>query len=324
MSLHHHHFQAMTTDCRLQFGDTDAATAAQLARRIEARTAALVRRYNLHDPASWLNRCVNRRSGRQVELDDESAQLLRAARAAAERSLGAFDITLATAREGLARADSLDEARAHLAASAPAMGLAAWRLSGRQLHLPDARTRLDLGGVVKEHAVDEALRLCRQAGLRSALVNFGGDVAVLGRRPDGSRWIAAVSDPLQPAQPKFALDLEDQSLTTSAHYARQRRLADGHRLSHIAQAAQGRSRWISASVIARDTLTCGFYSTALLVRDDFTLPAGVHAVVVDADGRVHRLTPDAAAPAATLPAPSSTSAAPAQPIDAPRSAAPCA
>lgn len=295
-----HEFQAMTTRCLVQFDEADAARAPALARRIEARVAALVRRWNFHDPASWLSRSVNRRGGRWVELDDEAAHLLRQVREAGERTLGAFDITGGTWAQALRQCRTAEALAELLARREPAVGLDAWRLHGRRLELPHPETRLDLGGVIKEYAVDEALRLCRQAGLRSALVNFGGDVGVIGRKADGQRWVAAVPHPARPDQMLFALDLEDQSLTTSAHYARHRRLADGTLLSHIPRASQGASRWISASVISRSTLCSGFLSTALLVRDDFALAEGCMAVVVDRDARVRTLEPQAPQPAATL------------------------
>jgi thiamine biosynthesis lipoprotein len=41
---------------------------------------------------------------------------------------------------------------------------------------------LDFGGVVKEYAVDRAATLCREAGIKQALINLGGDIRLVGPR----------------------------------------------------------------------------------------------------------------------------------------------
>jgi hypothetical protein len=46
---------------------------------------------------------------------------------------------------------------------------------------------IDFGGVVKEYAVDRAATLCWEAGARSGHVNLGGDIKVIGPRPDGAQ-----------------------------------------------------------------------------------------------------------------------------------------
>jgi thiamine biosynthesis lipoprotein len=47
---------------------------------------------------------------------------------------------------------------------------------------------LDLGGVAKGHAVDLASAAVRRLGFRSAIINAGGDMRLVGRRPDGKPW----------------------------------------------------------------------------------------------------------------------------------------
>lgn len=62
----------------------------------------------------------------------------------------------------------------------------------RSVRLPPA-VRLDLGGIAKGWAADRAAaRLARHG---PALVDAGGDIAVSGRRADGSPWPIGVADP---------------------------------------------------------------------------------------------------------------------------------
>ena len=52
--------------------------------------------------------------------------------------------------------------------------------------------KLDFGGIAKGMAVDAALEGLRQSGVSSALVNAGGDLAVLGLPPAAEHWPIAV------------------------------------------------------------------------------------------------------------------------------------
>jgi FAD:protein FMN transferase len=61
----------------------------------------------------------------------------------------------------------------------------------RQVTLP-AGIKLDFGGIAKGMAVDEALENLNLSGIRSALVNAGGDLSVLGLPPIDEYWSVAV------------------------------------------------------------------------------------------------------------------------------------
>jgi thiamine biosynthesis lipoprotein len=51
---------------------------------------------------------------------------------------------------------------------------------------------LDFGGIAKGMAVDAAIGALREQGFRTALMNAGGDLAVLGLPPDERQWSIAV------------------------------------------------------------------------------------------------------------------------------------
>ncbi len=52
--------------------------------------------------------------------------------------------------------------------------------------------KLDFGGIAKGMAVDASLKMLSQSGINTALVNAGGDLAVLGLPPDAEHWPIAV------------------------------------------------------------------------------------------------------------------------------------
>lgn len=283
-----HEFSAMTTRCELQLFGIRPEQGRAVAARIEARVAGLVQRYNFHSPDSWLNQAVNGRRGNTVDVDAECADVLAVVREHAARTAGAFDITVGTYAGQMRQARSASDVAAVRKRLAPYTGLDRWALQGRTLSFDNPYTRFDLGGVIKEHAVDVSAHIARDAGIPAGIVNYGGDLYAFGLKPEGQRFVAAVPNPQHPQQMMFGLDLEDQALTTSAHYARRRPIKGGE-LSHVVGADLASARWTSASVVSRSALLSGLYSTALLIRDDIVLPPDVYAVTVDRDNNLHRL-----------------------------------
>jgi FAD:protein FMN transferase len=286
-----HIFGAMTTRCSLQFFGVPTSLAQPVSLGIEARVKALEARYNFHSPSSWLNTVINHRRSHAVKIDAQTAAVLAVVRTHSALTQGAFDITVGTCFARLKKANTQLSAAQVRNRCAPWVGLSHWRLEGRVLHFDNPHTRFDLGGVIKEHAVDVAAHMALEAGISSGLINFGGDIYALGCKPDGMRFVAGTPNPLAPEKLLFGLDLQDQALTTSAHYARGRRLVDGSVLSHVQQVPAPHF-WLSASVISHSALVSGIYSTALLVRADTLLPTGAVGVVVDAQGAVHSYSPN--------------------------------
>jgi len=80
----------------------------------------------------------------------------------------------------------------------------------RQVTLPPG-IKLDFGGIAKGMAVDAALESLRQHGLSQAMVNAGGDLAVLGLPPTEDKWLISV-----PGQKQFwSLPLHHGAVATS-------------------------------------------------------------------------------------------------------------
>jgi len=298
----HHTFTAMTTTCELQFYGLSSPWAAALSRDIERRVAQLVKKYNFHDSHSWLSRVINARRENRVAIDAECARILGIVRHHAECVNGVFDIAMGTCALPLKQAKTLAQAEAIERECAPYIGLAHWQLDGDTLLFDNPHTRFDLGGVIKEFAVDDCLAMAKDAGITAGIVNFGGDLNTFGIKPNGERFVAAVQDPTQPTRMLFAMDLENQALATSGHYARKRQLQDGE-LSHVLHSKKNdkpqqdddstatKQRWLSASVISNSTLISGIYSTSLLLAPQLALPADVLAITVDSARRIHQLTP---------------------------------
>jgi len=286
-------FSAMTTQCEISCYGLSSPAFKQLTQLVVARVNVLIKKYNFHSPDSWLSQAVNGRTSDRVLIDDECAQVLTTVRYHSQRAGGVFDITAGTLTHARKSSLSVSEAQRTQADLAAFIGADRWSLEDHHICFDNPHTRLDLGGVIKEYAVDISLALCKQAGASAALVNFGGDINCFGIKPDGERFIAAVQDPLNPSSMLFGLDLHNQALATSGHYARQRQLPDGT-LSHIVstdhnEPANPSKQWISATVVSHSTLISGIYSTSLLIKPDTSLDSEMFAFAIDTHKQIHQL-----------------------------------
>ena len=126
---------------------------------------------------------------------------------------------------------------------------------------------LDLGGVVKESAVDRVALRCRQVGVRHGLVNLGGDVGIVGPRPDGEAWRIGIRHPRRPSELIQTLQLHAGALASSGDYERCIVL-DGVRHGHILDPRTG---WpvrhlASVSVVADLCVVAGSASTIAMLK----------------------------------------------------------
>lgn len=125
---------------------------------------------------------------------------------------------------------------------------------------------IDLGAIAKGYAVDKAVRRLKELGVRSALVNAGGNVYCLGKK--GSRkWRIGVRHPRKGAEIAYYLDLENQGAATSGDYE-QFFILDKKRYSHIINPKTGRpvdNNISSVTIIAPDAATSDGLSTTVFV-----------------------------------------------------------
>ena len=165
----------------------------------------------------------------------------------------------------------------------------------RTIRIPPT-ARLDLGGIAKGWAADEAARRLSQYG--PALIDAGGDIAVSGPLADGQRWPIGVADPADPDGQIELLLIDAGGVATSGRdYRRWRH--DGVWQHHILDPRTGRpaeTDIVSATVVAQSARAAEVAAKAALIlgsRDGLAWlearPAVAGLLVLD-DGRVLRST----------------------------------
>lgn len=243
----------------------------------KAMSAAFNRIQALNDilsdylPDSELSYLSQQAGGRPVAVSPELFRILFQARALSERSSGAFDVTAGAVIRLWRRARRQRELPApeRMTKALEASGHRHLKLNGkaRTVQLTKPGMLLDVGGIAKGYAADEALKSLQQFGISKALVALGGDIA-LGQPPPGKQaWTIDVATEGFPDLRKLPpLQLREAGVSTSGD-AEQHVEIGGRRYSHIidprtGQALTGRS---SVTVVARTATESDSLATAISV-----------------------------------------------------------
>jgi len=155
-------------------------------------------------------------------------------------------------------------------------------------------TKITLGGIAKGYAVDEALEVLKDMGIKYALVDAGGDIGTLGSRPEGELWSIALVNPDDTSEYLVDFKIKDKSVATSGNY--ERYFDPEAKVHHIINPDTGYSATgsISVTIIAENCTYADALATGVFVmgpEDGMSLVeslADVECFIVDADRKIHR------------------------------------
>jgi thiamine biosynthesis lipoprotein len=197
-------------------------------------------------------------------------QVLARARDISERSGGAFDVTVgpivrlwrrARRQHEFPSADRLEEAR-------QLVGYQMVRMDPkhRSVELLKPGMRLDLGGIAKGYAIDQALLELRKHGIPRALVDAGGDAGVGNPPPDRPGWRIGIARLEPETAPNRFLCLSNCGVATSGDTFQFVELG-GRRYSHIVdpRTGIGLTDHSNVTVVAPDATTADALASAISV-----------------------------------------------------------
>lgn len=127
---------------------------------------------------------------------------------------------------------------------------------------------IDFGGIAKGYTSSRIIEIMKENGVESGIVNLGGNVHVLGTKPDGCAWKIAIRDPQQKDNEYLGiLEAADCAVITSGGYERFFE-QDGVTYHHIINPKTGypaNSGLISVSIVSTDGMLADGLSTTLFV-----------------------------------------------------------
>jgi thiamine biosynthesis lipoprotein len=262
----------MAVPFRISLYADDEAKAKAAAEAAFDRVSVLNSIFSDYDSDTELSR-LSRTSGqgRQVRVSGDLWRVLTKSQWLAEQSHGAFDITVGPLVNLWRRAR-----RKHELPSEKLLAEMRARVGHQHLRLDTANQtaelrveemRLDLGGIAKGYAADEALSVLRARGFSRALVAASGDMAIGDAPPETNGWrieVAALDAPGAP--PSVVVLLKNCGIATSGDVFQHVEI-NGVRYSHIVdpRTGVGLTDHSLVTIIAPDCTTADGLATAVSV-----------------------------------------------------------
>jgi arylsulfatase A-like enzyme/thiamine biosynthesis lipoprotein ApbE len=282
----------MGTEFRLVLYAADQANADAASRAAFARIGeldGLLSDYQAESELNRLNAQAREQASGWVEVGSDLWGVLRQATQISQLSNGAFDVTVGECvrlwRRSYRQKELPTSARLQDALSTTSWSSLELSSEGQNVRLGRAGMRLDLGGIAKGYALDEALRTLRSHGVAAALVDGGGDVAVGDAPPQREGWIIALSEGEWHGQ--RSVTLVNEALATSGDRY-QHVLVDGKRYSHIIDPTTGLglTQPRAATVRAPSAMVADAWASALCVLGQSGAAAAMDAAGDSVEGIV--------------------------------------
>jgi FAD:protein FMN transferase len=292
MNIFRFGFEAMTSGCEVVIAGESKKSAELTAEKAVTEISRIEKKYSryLHD--SIVSRINNAAGTGCIECDEETLTLIRFADAFYRSSEGLFDITSGVLRRAW---DFRNESLPEPGAMESLIPLVCWENVVREnntVFLSLSGMELDFGGFGKEYAADRAAEILQKQGVRHGYVNLGGDIRVVGPKPDRTPWLIGIQDPRNKKQTIASIPLYSGALATSGDYERFFE-KDGERYCHILNPRTGMpvSSWRSVTVLAATTLLAGSRSTIAMLKEvgglSYLAGTGMKYLAVDRNGEIH-------------------------------------
>ncbi len=204
-----------------------------------------------------------------VKVSDECFELIKSALEVSAKSGGNFDITVYPAVKlwGFTTSSYKVPVDTELLEVKSFIGYNKIEIdeSTNSVRIPKG-TSLDLGGIAKGYIADKAAGILKKQGVESALLNFGGNIRLIGSKPQGESFKIGIKAPFNDGY--FAiLKADDVTASTAGGYERYFE-ENGKRYHHILNpftASPAESDVLSATVIGKEGEVCDALSTAAFV-----------------------------------------------------------
>lgn len=132
---------------------------------------------------------ANHSNGQSTDISEETADILSFMLEMAEKTDGALEPTIypVLTEWGFTTDTKRIPSQEQIEKQLLNVGYERIKLDGKRLTVPKGM-QLDLGAVGKGYTADLAEQILKDYGIESAVINLGGNIQVVGTRPDGSDW----------------------------------------------------------------------------------------------------------------------------------------
>jgi FAD:protein FMN transferase len=250
-SIHHTEGHVFGTLVEISIYGASETEAAALSAQVLREFDRLHHKFHAWKPGALTDLNAHIARGEAYEADHEMVEILQAATRLAESSDNLFNPAIGRlirlwgfqSSDIKAQKPSADEVRKLVAANPRMTDL---RFDGTRIRSTNPAVMLDLGGYAKGYALDRAAKILRDANVKAALINVGGNMLAIGA-PGSRPWKVGIKNPRGDGV-MAAVELHDnEAIGTSGDYQRYY-MQDGRRRPHIIDPRSGQSIDVMASV----------------------------------------------------------------------------
>lgn len=230
-------------------------------------------------------------------ISEDLASLLSQGLSITRESDGAFDIAIAplTSLWDFTAEDPKVPDDAAIQKALPLCSSDGVTIDGQDITLPSDDIQFDVGAIAKGYIADRMKDLLVKKGVKSAIINLGGNVLCIGSKPDGTPFKIGIQKPFADRnETEAVMDITGKSVVSSGIYERCFK-QNGKLYHHILNPKTGYpydNSLISVTIISDQSVDGDALSTtcfALGLEDGlkFAEKKGVHAVFITEDYELH-------------------------------------
>ncbi|MBD3181639.1 FAD:protein FMN transferase [Candidatus Poribacteria bacterium] len=223
---------------------------------------------NVYSEDSEISRINNKAGIETVKVSEDTINVLTLALNLANKTEGALDITIAPLINLWGFGDDKHEIPPNdiIAKTIKFVDYTRLKLNSQEntVFLHEKGMKIDVSGIAKGYAVDRAIQILKERGVKNFLVNAGGDIYASGKPPGKDFWTIGIRHPRDSSKLLGVLKLKDKAVATSGDYENYFEV-DGVRYCHILNPRTGFpvTDIMSATIIADTTAEADALATAI-------------------------------------------------------------
>lgn len=243
---------------------------------------------------------LNHANGQPFTVSSETANLIQEGIHYSELSGGAFDLTIEPVsalwdfkadKPTVPSSDAIAQAVSHV-------DYTKVDIQDNTVTLEDPEAGIDLGAIAKGYIADHVKTYLKKQGIKHAIINLGGNVDVIGTKPDGSKYNIGIQKPFdESGEAITSVQLKDQTVVTSGIYERYFK-KNGKLYHHILDPRTGypcENNLYSVSIITDSSTKADALSTTCFLlgyekgMELIQSMDGVEAIFITDDEKVHKI-----------------------------------
>jgi len=260
-------------------------------------------RASIYVDTSDISRVVKSSGQNSVRVSSEIHGLLQQSVEVSEKTRGAFDVTVGVVK----KLWGFETDRPRVPDGILLSSLLS-RVDYRKIDLRDADVFLrepgmciDLGGIAKGYIIDRGVAVLQEEGIRSGIIDAGGDLRAFGSHPEGRMWKFGIQHPRgKRGELIGVIETEGAGIATSGDYERYF-IQEGKRYHHILDPKTGfpARGCVSVTMVAESALLADAYATAVFVMGPEegmalieSIPSLEGMIVYEEEGELRHVTSD--------------------------------